>query len=85
MVTIYGLQDPITGELRYIGRTARTVAKRLYEHIKDSKKLITHKDKWIQSLLRSGRRPELEVRLKMALAHKGKKYNKSRGITNDIH
>jgi hypothetical protein len=35
--TIYGLVDPITNQVRYIGRTTQTAAKRLSLHLSEAK------------------------------------------------
>src|SRR5579864_1213223 len=56
---IYGLIDPITQELRYIGFTVQTLRARLSKHISDVKKETTHKANWIKSLLNKGLKPEI--------------------------
>lgn len=60
---IYGLFDPTTDELRYIGK-ANNPKSRLRQHIYDAIHFInegTHTLNWIRKLLRSGERPNLEV------------------------
>jgi len=62
-VTIYGLQDPTTDELRYIGVTRRSINVRLSEHISDAshppRVYPRHCRNWVLSLLRKGQRPEI--------------------------
>jgi hypothetical protein len=56
-VYIYGLYDPETRELRYIGK-ANNLAKRLWCHIRDAKGgQRTHKAAWIRKLLRNDLKP----------------------------
>jgi group I intron endonuclease len=58
---IYTLSDPITGEVRYVGKTNST-KRRLYAHIKESsgtKK--SHKINWIKSLLVNKSKPKITV------------------------
>lgn len=50
MTKIYRLKDPITLEVRYVGKTVSSLEKRLGEHISYSKKGKTHRDNWIKSL-----------------------------------
>ena len=57
---IYGLYCPITNELRYIGKS-NDVKSRLNSHRKNSKKLISEKDIWINSLIINGQSPLLRV------------------------
>lgn len=55
---IYGLTDPRTGEVRYIGQTVCNIRKRLYAHLVESRRGdISHKCNWIRSLLSEGIRP----------------------------
>lgn len=58
-IYIYGLYDPFTQELRYIGKTKMTLAKRVWHHIKEAKvsKKNTHKLNWIRSVLNRGGEP----------------------------
>jgi group I intron endonuclease len=55
-VFIYVLECPITNEVRYIGKTINLLD-RLRGHIKTSKKLKTHKDKWVNNLITEGLKP----------------------------
>lgn len=45
---IYGLDDPRTHELRYIGYTRRSLTRRLRDHLTDSH--ICHRTSWIKNL-----------------------------------
>lgn len=55
---IYGLIDPNTKELRYIGYTSE-FKKRISNHHNTSQlKAFTHKNNWIKSLLSNGQRAE---------------------------
>ncbi len=55
---IYGLFDPITQELRYIGK-AINPKNRFNGHLKDNR--LTHKGSWIKSLLKNNLKPEMVV------------------------
>lgn len=55
---IYGLFDPITDELRYIGKT-NDIVKRRSGHLRDKSK--TYKANWIRSLLALGLKPEMRT------------------------
>lgn len=50
---IYGLVDPRTGQIRYIGQSSRGT-KRSYAHRWTSRDRNTHKSRWIDSLKRQG-------------------------------
>lgn len=56
---IYGLYDPITGDIRYVGKTALRLSARRSGHVKD--KQNTYKTWWIRSLLKKGLKPEIRV------------------------
>ncbi len=58
---IYSLSHPVTKEIRYIGKTSRTLKKRLSEHVSPSKLNSEkgHKSSWVKSLLRIGLKPEI--------------------------
>ena len=51
---IYGLVDPESGYIRYIGRTIRSLESRLKEHRQGSRRYRTHCVNWIASLSRKG-------------------------------
>ena len=57
---IYTLADPVTKEVRYVGKTVKTLSQRLTGHIYSSKKESNHRANWIKSLLRVGRKPLIE-------------------------
>ena len=62
MITIYTLTDPITKEVRYIGKTKTTLVKRMYAHISNYrlKKEKSHKNSWIINLKNKGYKPIIE-------------------------
>jgi hypothetical protein len=60
-VIIYGLCEPITGALRYVGKTSKPLQQRVRTHLKDARKKTDHKCRWIQSLVRSGLVPDAFV------------------------
>ncbi len=55
---IYSLSDPITKQVRYIGK-ANNANVRYYNHLRDKTK--THKGNWIRSLLKQNLKPELAI------------------------
>lgn len=59
---IYTLRDPITNEIRYIGKTKRTLNYRLTQHIQEclKRKMITYKNNWIWSLIQQETLPVIE-------------------------
>lgn len=61
-VKIYCLYNPMTCEIRYIGRTKREIKIRLNEHICNAKKEGKNKYlyTWIRSLLKNGIRPKIK-------------------------
>lgn len=62
---IYALVDPTSLEIRYVGKTVKSIKYRLDQHIRLSRcNDQTHKSKWIRSLTKEGYSPyvfELEV------------------------
>lgn len=64
---IYGLTDPRTGAVRYIGKTSRklkyAVRYRLNSHIAETREnpSKTHKTRWISALLNLGLEPEAVI------------------------
>lgn len=64
---IYGLCDPITQQLRYVGKSNNPEIRK-YEHISSRfLKSKTHKNHWIKGLMDRGERPELFVIEEVAL------------------
>jgi group I intron endonuclease len=59
-VYIYILKDPITYEIRYVGKTIDP-NKRLKEHVRKSTLAKTYKNNWIQQLIKKGLQPTLEI------------------------
>lgn len=63
-VIIYGLIDPNTSEIRYVGKTIKSLKKRLSQHLSDIEKNNPHKFRWIKSLVSQDQKPliiELEI------------------------
>ncbi len=61
MRVIYGLFDPRTRELRYIGKSERGFS-RLSKHLYSKElKANNHKVHWIKSLLKEGLTPEMRI------------------------
>lgn len=59
MVSIYGLINPITNELRYVGKTKQTLQARLNGHMKDSKRRTFSMPNWIKGLSKLNKKPEI--------------------------
>ena len=62
MITIYTLKDPITNEVRYIGKTKRKLVDRMYSHTSNYKleKEKSNKNSWIKSLKNKNLKPIIE-------------------------
>jgi group I intron endonuclease len=60
IIRIYGLLDPDTKEVRYIGKTGRELKHRHREHVTDLKD-NSHKVKWIKKLKTSNKLPIIEL------------------------
>ena len=58
VVFIYGLIDPFTNEVRYVGKSINP-KRRYKEHL--NKMTNTHKSAWIKSLLKIGKEPKIEI------------------------
>ncbi len=59
---LYGLFDPLTDELRYIGKTTASLSRRLVTHKSEAlAKRKTHRHKWVASLLDLGLEPKIEL------------------------
>jgi len=49
--TIYGLCDPVSGELRYIGKTCQPINRRISAHVQEAARgMINHRCNWLRSL-----------------------------------
>ncbi len=59
VTSIYRLRCPTTGETRYVGKTVNLLKQRLSEHLHD--KRLNHRCNWIQSLIRQGLEPVIEL------------------------
>jgi hypothetical protein len=59
-VEIYGLFDPDTDELRYIGK-ANNAGKRLKTHLQDCKTRARPVNHWVRSLIKTGKLPVMRV------------------------
>ena len=59
-VYIYILKDPITNEVRYVGKTQNALI-RLKEHIRKSHLTKTHKNNWVQKLIKNNLTPIMEI------------------------
>lgn len=68
-VKIYCLYNPVTLKIRYIGRTRSKLKVRLSQHISKSRnikkyypdKKLSHKQNWINSLLKKGIKPHIKL------------------------
>jgi hypothetical protein len=63
MVIIYTLEHPLTGEIRYVGKTSRSIKARYYQHICVSSD-SSYRANWIKSLNKVNLKPiikELDV------------------------
>ena len=59
MVYIYTLSDPITNEVRYCGKTSRTLKKRLSGHLREKK--VIEKYDWIKNIKNNNLIPIIEI------------------------
>jgi hypothetical protein len=60
---IYGLHDPLTGELRYVGQTTTTVDSRLSAHLSPSNlRKHSYLCRWLGGLVKRGLRPGVSIR-----------------------
>lgn len=63
-INIYGLHDPLTGELRYIGKTKKPLQERLVGHAWEAKQpRLSHipKNRWFAKIVASGYFPEARI------------------------
>lgn len=56
---VYGLQDPETSEIRYVGQTTNRLGQRLAEHCGPDLRKKTLKTAWVRALLERGKEPEI--------------------------
>lgn len=63
---IYGLRDPRTGEMRYVGSSCNPKV-RLHQHISDLKYANTgeRKHRWLSQLVGLGLRPHVEILMRV--------------------
>lgn len=57
---IYGLFDPDTDEIKYVGATKKTLHRRMQKHLSDANNISIRKCnrlQWIESLLNKGKKP----------------------------
>lgn len=60
MVKIYGLICPMSGEIRYIGKTEEELSRRLRNHLAEARnKLVSHKQRWLRKCLNLGVAPTM--------------------------
>ena len=61
-IKIYKLIDPISDEIKYVGKTKNSLTKRLYEHFtKRNLSNNNHKNNWIKKLISLNLRPKIEI------------------------
>jgi predicted GIY-YIG superfamily endonuclease len=61
VIYIYGLKCPISGKVRYIGKT-NNLKRRYYSHLHPDKGDVNrHKKSWIKKLLKQDKKPELVI------------------------
>lgn len=58
---IYALTDPRDGKIKYVGKTVCALGKRLREHVSRSPKVSYRAGRWIQSLVKQGLTPRIEL------------------------
>ena len=60
ITNIYTLTDPVTGEIRYVGK-ANNIRQRYKAHLNKARKHQIHKKNWIELLKRKGLKPIIDV------------------------
>lgn len=61
-VLIYTLSDPISGYVKYVGQTSKTLNERIKAHLKDAKyKKKNKRTTWINSLIKNSLEPVIEL------------------------
>ena len=62
LVYIYQLKNPMTDNIRYVGKTVQSLDSRLKKHIEESNQgLKTYKCNWIRKLLKENIIPDIET------------------------
>jgi group I intron endonuclease len=61
MAFIYSLSHPNTGEIRYIGKTGQSIAKRMIGHKYHSKGMNTPINCWLRSLFEQDLEPVIDI------------------------
>lgn len=63
MVNLYTLEHPLTGEIRYVGKTIASLSYRLGGHLKSAKveRSSCHNTNWIKSLLKQNLKPVIRL------------------------
>ncbi len=59
-VIIYVLIEPITNEIKYVGKTKQPLPKRLTAHLTECRHSNTKKNTWLKSLKKRGLKPKIE-------------------------
>ena len=61
-VLIYTLSDPVSGEIKYVGQTSKTLSERMKTHLSDAKyKKANKRIDWINSLLKKDLKPIIDI------------------------
>lgn len=61
MTHIYSLSDPVSGTVRYVGKTNRDPSLRFRVHLSINRQTRTYKQSWITNLKTRGLRPQTEI------------------------
>jgi len=61
MTKIYTLTDPLTNQIRYVGKTIQSLSVRRNRHVQDAKRRLNHRACWIRGLLAKGVKPIIEL------------------------
>jgi hypothetical protein len=59
LISIYGLVCPLSGDIRYIGKTEKSIKRRLVAHLTETRRLskTSHKRRWIAKCIAQGVTP----------------------------
>ena len=58
--TIYTLSHPVTGEVRYVGKTTKPLTTRISHHLSTAKLRRNYREKWVMSLIEKGLKPVIK-------------------------